>query len=249
MTQGPPSRSGAATGATYAEDVMKTKQRIPGWSVLQLLFAVVLLGGCTSVTIDEYRQGASELTGDSAVVVIGRRNGSDYETEPDLVSCIGDVLSSGPDGIPVIPESEFVDKLYPWFEPRTAPMKVKDLNRLLDRQELAQAMDDYNIHYFIWIDGNTETTSSAGSITCSIAAGGAGCLGFGTWDKESKYEASIWDKRKQTLIGKIKAGAEGTSFMPAIVVPIPLIARVQSNACKEMGAQLRSFLRPPAPPQ
>lgn len=218
-------------------------------AVLGSLVVAGSLTGCTSVTIDEFRQGTSELTGNDAVVVIGRRNGSDYETEPDLVSCIGEVLSDGPNGIRVIPEDTFVDHLYPWFEPRTAPMKVKDLNRLINRPELAQVLEDYDIHYFIWIDGNTETTSSAGSITCSIAAGGAGCLGFGTWDKESKYEASIWDKRKQTIIGKIRAGAEGTSFMPALVVPIPLIARVQNNACKEMGQQLRTFLKPQQAPE
>lgn len=224
---------------------MKHKQLIP--LIARLLLIPTILAGCTTVTIDEFRQGASELDHDDAVVVIGRRSGSDYETEPDLVACIGDVLSSGTQGIKVIPENKFMDDLYPWFEPRTAPMKVTDLNRLLRRQSLAQALDERNIHYFIWIDGNTETTSSAGSITCSISAGGAGCLGFGTWDKESKYEASIWDNKKRTLIGKISAGAQGTSFMPALVVPIPLIARVQHNACQEMGGQIKSFLRPSAP--
>ncbi|MEJ2442568.1 MAG: hypothetical protein P8Y42_03780 [Exilibacterium sp.] len=202
------------------------------------------LQGCTSVVIDEDQRIASDLQDGDAVVVLGRRHASDYETEPDLINCIGDTLQGGNAGINVISEDEFMDGLYPWFEPRTAPMKVRDLNRLLDRQELAQAMEQFHVRYIIWVDGNTETTNSAGSIGCSIGTGGAGCFGFGTWDKESDYEVSIWDYKNLQTLGKISADASGTSYMPAVVIPIPLIARVQANACKGIGVQLRSFLKP-----
>ena len=125
-------------------------------------------------------------------------------------------------------------------------MRVKDMNRLLSREDIAKTINSYNIRYIIWVDGNTETTSSSGSIGCSIGAGGAGCFGFGTWDKESDYEASVWDYQELENLGQISADASGTSYMPAIVVPIPIIAQVQKNACKAMGLQLRNFLNPQA---
>ena len=205
---------------------------------------LLVLSGCTTVVIDEYRETHSQLDSDRAVVVLGRRHSSDYETEPELIQCIGEVLTTGGSDIRVIPEREFLDSLYPWFEPRTAPMNMRRLNRLVERTDVANAIADYNIDYIVWVDGNTETTDSSGSIGCSIGTGGAGCFGFGTWDKESDYEASIWDYQQRRLSGKISAGATGTSYMPAVVVPIPLIARVQANACKGMGLQLRSFFRP-----
>lgn len=214
---------------------------LPGSSLLLFLLG---LSGCTTVVIDEYRESAGSLANGGTVVVLGRRHSSDYETEPDLIECVGEVLAAGKSGINVIPEREFLDSLYPWFEPRTAPMNMKRLNRLVERQEVAQTIAKYDISYIVWVDGNTETTDSSGSIGCSIGTGGAGCFGFGTWDKESTYEASIWDYERRRLTGKISAGATGTSYMPAIVVPIPLIARVQTNACKGMGLQLRSFLLP-----
>lgn len=207
--------------------------------------SLALLQGCTSVTIDEYQATDDvSITHGEKVVVLGRRHSSDYETEPDLIECIGDILDDNNDVIKVIPENEFMDALYPWFEPRTAPMRVKDMNRLLARQDVAQAINSYDIRYIIWVDGNTETTSSSGSIGCSIGAGGAGCFGFGTWDKESDYEAAIWDYQELENLGQISADASGTSYMPAVVVPIPLIAQVQKNACKAMGLQLRNFLNP-----
>lgn len=212
----------------------------------RILLIAVLLGlqACTSVVIDEDRRGNAELDGNESVVVLGRRHASDYETEPDLISCIGDTLAGGSKGINVIGERDFVDEFYPWFEPRTAPMKVRDLNRVLNQEHLAKAVENHNVRYIIWVDGNTETTNSAGSIGCSIGTGGAGCFGFGTWDKESDYEVTVWDYKNLKTMGKISADASGTSYMPAVVIPIPIIARVQASACKGIGQQLRSFLKP-----
>ncbi|AOS96970.1 hypothetical protein AUP74_01534 [Microbulbifer aggregans] len=208
------------------------------------VFALVLLSGCTTVVIDEYRRSNGELAKGDSVVILGRRHSSDYETEPDLIDCVGRQLHNPDAGLNIIPERQFVDAMYPWFEPRTAPMHLRSLDRMLENQELRARLETYGVKYIIWIDGSTETTASAGSIGCSIGTGGAGCFGFGTWDKESDYEASVWDFRDQELSGKLSADAKGTSYMPAIVVPIPLIARVQTNACKGMALQLQEFLLP-----
>jgi hypothetical protein len=208
--------------------------------------ATMLLSGlwaCTSVTIDEVQRAPSELVAGESVIVLGRRTNSDYETEPELVSCIGTVLADGEQGINVVPEHEFVDELYPWFEPRTAPLHVGDLQRLLGFEPIAQVFEHYKVHYIVWVDGNTEKTRSSGSISCGLSAGFGGCFGFGTWDKKADYEASIWDYQKRELIGKVSSSAEGTSYMPAIVVPIPIIAPVQADACKAMAAQLQSFFK------
>jgi hypothetical protein len=208
---------------------------------------LLALQACTTVTIDEYvaEEDAISIESDEAVVVLGRRHSSNYETEPSLIECVADVIDDKEGRIiSVIDEDDFLDSLYPWFEPRTAPLRIKDINRLLAKTQVAERIQDYKIRYMIWIDGKTETTDSSGSIGCSIGAGGGGCFGFGTWDKESDYEATIWDFEEMEVDGKISADAEGTSYMPAIVVPIPLIARVQNNACKALGAQLRNFLNP-----
>jgi len=209
-----------------------------------LASALITLSACTSVNIDEYKsQQDLSITQDESVVILGRRHSSNYETEPDLISCIGDVLKEG-DSIKVIPEALFVDDLYPWLEPRTAPLKVKDMPRILKQPLVQQAFERHKVRYIIWVDGKTETTDSSGSIGCSIGAGGAGCFGFGTWEKESDYVAKLWDFQRLENMGEISADASGTSYMPAIIVPIPIIARVQNSACKAVGLQLRNFLMP-----
>ncbi|WP_193164952.1 hypothetical protein [Microbulbifer hainanensis] len=208
------------------------------------VLTLVLLNGCTTVVIDEYRRSNGELAKGDSVVILGRRHSSDYETEPDLIECVGNKLNNPALGVKVIPEQQFVDAMYPWFEPRTAPLHLKSLDHLMAVPEVRERLEAFGVKYIVWIDGSTETTSSAGSIGCSIGTAGAGCFGFGTWDNESDYEASVWDFRDRELSGKLSADAKGTSYMPAIVIPIPLIARVQTNACKGMAAQLQQFLLP-----
>lgn len=213
--------------------------RVNNWSIsAQLAFAVILLNGCASVTIDEHQSAATDLQAGQSIVVLGRRHSPNYETEPDLISCVGESIGSGDSGIRVIDEQEFVDQLYPWFEPRMAPLSPKRLRYLLKNPQVQSTLQRLNLKYMVWIDGKTETSNSSGSMACSP---GAGCFGFGKWDDKSDYEASVWDYQDPKLVANVSADAQGTSYMPAIVLPIPMLARVQANACKGLGAQLRNM--------
>jgi len=43
-------------------------------------------------------------------------------------------------------------------------------------------------------------------------------------------------------VGTINTDASGQSYLPALVVPIPLIARVEANACNRLATQLKDFV-------
>ena len=203
---------------------------------------LLALGACTTTTVDEYRENSTTLALDSSerVVVLGRRHYADYETEPDFIDCIGEKLNADRE-VSVLPEREFVDLLYPWFEPRTAPLGLKRLTKMLDEPMIAQRFKEQGLRYMIWIDGSTETTDRDGSVSCAIGPGGGGCFGFATWEKTGTYEAIIWDLQTLQESGRVKVEARGSSYMVAIILPIPIIAQVQDQACDGIGLQLRTF--------
>lgn len=206
---------------------------------------LVLLGAlvsCTSTTIDEFRQGETGIESDETVVILGRRQASDYETRSEFVECVGQHMTQGENAIRVIPEQEFIDAMFPWFEPRTAPLRTRDLERLMAEDVIAQKMNDFSIRYIVWVDGFTETTGRAGSISCTISPAGGGCFGFGTWEDDANFDARIWDVVSLASVGTISADATGQSYLPALIIPIPLIARVEANACSRLAAQLKSFV-------
>jgi hypothetical protein len=43
-------------------------------------------------------------------------------------------------------------------------------------------------------------------------------------------------------VGRVSSDAVGTSYVPAVVVPVPLIARVQNSACNSLSNQLKTFI-------
>jgi hypothetical protein len=201
------------------------------------------LSGCVTSTVDEMVFNTPHAgIGDSTVVILGRRHASDYETEPDFIRCVGKHIMARDKSIHVIDELEFINSLYPWFEPRTAPMRPQDIARLLKQEPVAEKMLELRTEYMIWVDGTTVRTDSAGSMTCGIGPGGAGCFGFGTWGNDSNYEATIWDFTDQAEVGRINTSASGQSYMPAVIIPIPIIAPVQGTACDGIGDQLLEFL-------
>jgi hypothetical protein len=67
-------------------------------------------------------------------------------------------------------------------------------------------------------------------------------FGFGTWSNNANYEATIWDFTDRAEVGQVNTTAAGQSCMPAVIVPIPIIAPVQGTACETIGVQLLEFL-------
>jgi len=207
------------------------------------LIVFLFLGGCVTANVDEMTFDAPIAgIGEGGVVILGRRHAPDYDTEPDFIDCIGNHISDGDSSITVIPERVFVDSLYPWFEPRTAPLGVEGLDRLMAIGPVADKIVELNLNYMVWVDGRTQDTNSAGTMTCGISPTGAGCFGFGTWGTESDYEATIWNFTNNAEVGRMSASTSGQSYMPAVVVPIPLIAPVQDTACQSLGQQLLQYL-------
>lgn len=200
------------------------------------------LSACTSTTVDEFRQGETGIENHESIVILGRRQASDYETRSEFVDCVGEHMGNGTNSIRVVPEQEFVDAMFPWFEPRTAPLRTSDLEKLMAEEVVAQKMDEFGVRYIVWLDGFTETIGRTGSYSCTIGPGGAGCFGFSTWEDDASFDARIWDVDSATSVGTINTDANGQSYLPALVIPIPLIARVEANACSRLASQLKDFV-------
>ena len=214
------------------------------WSKLLICSLVIfVLGGCVNATLQEVRERETGFVEGQSVVVIGRSNlPSTAETELDFIKCVAADLSKNDKGLRVITADEFRDLVFPWFEPRVEPDQSAQLAGLLNQPRLAAQLDSIDLRYLVWVDGRTSRTSSAGSLGCAVGPGGGGCFGFLTWDNDASYEATVWDTQIGQTAGRISSDAEGTSYMPAFVVPLPIVARVKSNACKSLSKQIANFL-------
>lgn len=209
--------------------------------ILAALLAIAL-GGCITARVEDAREHATGINEGESIVVMAKSYHQGNETEADYIRCVENTLARGSKGLRIIPNQQFVDSLFPWFEPRTAPANTKGLVQLMERPGVAEAVKKMGVRYIVWLDGETEKVASGGSLSCAAGPGGGGCFGFAWWQNDADYVASVWDLEGYESAGTVTADYTGTSFLPAIVIPIPLIARTQSRACKGLATQLKAFI-------
>ena len=183
----------------------------------------------------------TQIASDEAVVILAKPQIEGASAEDDFMDCVSKQLARGGKALRVQGNDEFVDRMFPWFEPGTAPTRPEAVSVVLRQPGVSEAVEATGVRYIVWLDGATRKTDGGGSLACGAAPGAAGCIGFGWWEKESAYEATIWDLQQAKSAGTVGTNVTGTSAIIGAVVPLPFIARVQSAACDRMADQLRSF--------
>ncbi len=207
-----------------------------------IIVVTIALGGCVTASIENDRAETTGLREGETVVVMAKSYHQGNETEAYYIRCVEKALRRGSGALNVIPNQQFVDNLFPWFEPRTAPADTKGLSALMERPGVPEAVKSMGVRYIIWLDGDTERVTQGGSLSCAAGPGGGGCFGFAWWQKDANYDATVWDLTGLEDAGTVSADVSGTSFLPAIIIPIPLIARTQAKACKGLADQLKLFI-------
>ena len=227
--------------------------------------ATLGLAGCMTAKIEEVRDAPTRIASNEAVVLLAKPHLEGTGTESKFLDCLerelvgksfsadhenarkkGKMLDarSNLSGTPfqIYADHQFVDAFYPWLEPSTAPVNPQGFATFLSRPGVAERVTSLGVRFIVWVDGVTQKTDGGGSIACAVGPGGAGCLGLGWWEKQSDYEATIWDLRAGVSAGTVSTDVKGTSVMIGAVAPIPIISPVQSTACDRLAGQLRSFL-------
>lgn len=203
------------------------------------LMLVMALSGCMQARVDESRELPTKIVKGEAVVILAKPQIEGASAEDGFMDCVGNSLQDRT--IAVRNNDEFVDALFPWFEPGTAPSKPEGVAALLSHPGVSEKVAASGVRYVVWLDGGTKKTDGGGSLACGAAPGVAGCIGFGWWEKESDYEATIWDLQQARSAGSVGTDVTGTSAIIGAVVPLPFVSRVQSAACSRMAKQLRTF--------
>jgi len=210
---------------------------------LVLVATVALpLAGCMRAQIDESRELDTAIAATESVVVLAKPQIEGAGAESEFLDCIGYRIAGRRKSIQVHPNEEFTDKLFPWFEPGTVPTKAQQLEGVLSQPGVAERVASTGVRYIVWLDGGTRKTDGGGSLACGAAPGAAGCIGFGWWEKESDYEATVWDLKQAKSVGSVGTNVSGTSAVVGAIVPLPFIAHTQDTACFRLGDQLKSFL-------
>lgn len=208
--------------------------------VLPLLFA--LCTGCVTSRVEGTKDSATGIAAHESVVVIPASYHKGNRTEADFLQCVDNELDDGAQALKVYPRDKFLNELFPWLEPRTMPQEIKDLPELLARPGVSEQIGASGVRYLVWINGSTKKTSDGGGMSCAASPAGGGCFGLVWWEDDGAYTARVWDLKASSSAGKVSTDVHGSSMMPALILPLPFIARTETAACKELAGELRKFI-------
>jgi hypothetical protein len=174
------------------------------------------------------------------------------ETEKCLTATIRDAAPE----VSVVPQRAIRDALFPLLEPATQPRDEAAFATMLARDDVRARLAARGLRNLVVYAGGTRKDEWAGSILCGAGMGGGGCLGFMWRGERTVLDAALWSLDGSAVVRREAAKAEGASVMPAFVLPIPLLARTQAEACRELGTRIAGAIRAsaagpaaaPAPP-
>jgi hypothetical protein len=210
--------------------------------IVSLVLTTLAASGCVTSRVEESKNVATGIRADESVVVVATSYHSGNQTESGFLDCVNDELDAGRDALNVYPSEQFRDELFPWFEPRTMPQSIEALPELLARPGVTERIMKRGVRYLVMVKGSTEKTSGGGGMSCAAGPTGGACFGLMWWENDGSYEATIWDLRKAKHAGEVSTDVHGTSMVPALIVPLPFIARTQTAACKGLARELRQFI-------
>jgi hypothetical protein len=210
--------------------------------IVGLGMAGLALSGCMTTRVEETKNAKTGIAQDERIVILEASYHNGNETEDEFVDCVSKSVQKGRNGLNVYPDDAFIDALFPWFEPRTAPQGIEALPVLLDRPGVNERIRESGVRYIVWVTGDTERSASGGSLSCAVSPSGGGCFGLAWWENDSSYAAAVWDIRDGKSAGEVSADVQGTSVIPAVIVPVPLIARTKNAACKGLARELKDFI-------
>jgi hypothetical protein len=210
--------------------------------IMAALPALLVMASCSTSRVEVIRHNEAAVQSPQSMVILSKMSGLATKPEASFLKCLNRAIDGGDGNLTLYRQQQFLDALFPWFEPRMAPTTLAELRSLLARAPVAARLRSTHVRYLVWVRGDTQTTDSGGGISCGLAPSGGGCIGFAWWDKDSTYEALVWDLERRWSVGAVSAEVSGTSYLPAVIIPMPFIARTQSAACNGLAEQLRGLL-------
>lgn len=164
----------------------------------------------------------------------GDTDDTDDEFASDIESCLARGLEKRLPGRTVYRREQIRELLYPLIEPSTIPRTEDEFAEILMRTQVHLRLEREGIRYVVAFNGGTTIGEEKGIGAC----GYNGCLGFGWWGKETFLSAKLWDIKEVGEAEKIDAGDRGTTVIPIFILPIPIPAATQADACRELASRI-----------
>lgn len=149
-------------------------------------------------------------------------------------------LSSPPDPLTVLSPAEARDAFYPWLEPE-ADFSTARFLQIAQTERGAAELRRTALRYLVLLSSEKNETKGGGIWCGGGAFGAGGCFGVMWRDSKDTLTAAVSDLQKGVIETRAMEARAGY-FIPALVLPIPILWSTKSEACTELARAVRAYI-------
>jgi len=160
----------------------------------------------------------------------------------DRSSCgqrITEELTATPDQLTVLSIAEAREIFYPWLEPEVDFSATRFLQIAQTAQGAAQ-LQRTGLQYVVILSSERDKTEGGG-ILCGGGFGAGGCFGVMWGDTKATLIAAVSDLQHGVIETRVTEAKSGY-FIPAFVLPIPILWSTEAEACGELAHAVRAYI-------
>lgn len=180
--------------------------------------------------------------GSGAVAFVREAGDWSYGEASDAQACIASRFRALAPSIPLVPFDRLRLALFPWLEFSTAPRTEDAFLNLLARPNVEHRISELGLRYLVFAGGATITGFDNGGIACVAGGPGAGCYGFAWGTRDSSYRVTVVDLAKAFDPIRQAARRQAGTYMPAFMIPVPIIGATKFAACEELAQRVRDIV-------
>jgi hypothetical protein len=165
-----------------------------------------------------------------------------YGRTGQAMSCLGDRLVAARPPVSIMDAEDLRSALFPWLERSTAPSGAERLLALIAQSAVQRKLAALGVRYLVDFSGGTTMDIGRGGIFCGAGYGGGGCLGFAWGSRESSFRATVLDVRQAMEVAAEAVQERGGVYVPALILPIPLIAATETAACDALAVRVHGLV-------
>lgn len=166
-----------------------------------------------------------------------------YTDNVGPMNCVGNRLRGYQPPIDVVTmDNPLRLEFFPWLEPSTGPKTAEAFRTWIDEPAIKDKMRDLGVRHLLAFQGGTSTDVPGGGILCGASMGGGGCLGFAWGSHVSAFTASLFDLQDQGSPKELSSQETSGVYIPAFILPIPLMAPTEAAACEKLARDLHEVI-------
>jgi len=165
--------------------------------------------------------------------------------ERRAADCLSSAMPAPPGEPDPQPAATLRDRLFPWFDPGTAPRDTAGIERVLARPEVQERLRALAVTHLVLIAARDIDRARTDQLFCAGGFNAGVC--FGVFEQREGYvvDLAVWDVAARRALETTAADLTRTIGVLGVALPIPYTYTTYQDACEKMRETVRRILTPP----